>query len=164
MTTSALSIMTSPDLEFHRHFDQHVHRNAASFAGRESPVAHRLHRTGIEAMTESLQQPDFADRAIASDDDLHHHVALHPAGTGLLGVVGLDLVKQRGGRDAAARPKRSAAGAAARSLTNPAALAFTHAGAGPRADTAIGALPAAVRPWGRLFEHARTITRVGRRR
>src|SRR5439155_584153 len=97
------------------HFDDDVDWRAAALGRREPPLANRLRGAVVEPRAEALEHFDVAHRSVAPHDDLEHHFAGDAAPPRLFGVVGLHLAQQARRIDAAARPIRPAADAAARS-------------------------------------------------
>src|SRR5262245_28595340 len=163
-STSAPSMMTSPNLEFHGNFDENVDRHAVPCRRREPPLAHGRRRARVEPVAEALQQPHASHRSVAIDDDLHDDVTFDLARARLFCVVGLHLAEQDGRRDTAPRAIGPAPRAAARPFADATPLAFTDAGAVTRADAAVGSGTTAVVARRRFLEHASAVARVGRNR
>src|SRR5439155_7825894 len=113
---------TSSELELHRHFDDDVDGGAEPARGGEAPLPHRLRGAIVEAAAEPLQDAHVADRTVTAHDDLEHDVSGDPALARVLGVIRLHFAQQPWRLDAAAGTVRSAAGAASRAWTDPAAF------------------------------------------
>src|SRR4051812_1292565 len=162
---SGLLPLRLSNLELHRDFDHHVDGGATTMRGRKAPLADRLHGALVEAIAEALQHAHVADAAVAPHHDLHHDVAFDSALPRLLRVIRLHLAQERRRLDAAARPVRSAAGAAALAFTDTAALAFAEAGTFAGAGATAGSGPPALVLRRGLLQHARVraFVRRGRR-
>src|SRR4051794_4024820 len=101
--TSVVSIQKpSPQLEFHRHFDDDVDRRAVSFRRREAPLAHGLDGALVQTCAQALEQLHRADAAVAPDDDLEHHVAFQVPPASFLRVIRLYFALDGGRRDSGA--------------------------------------------------------------
>ena len=123
----ALRPRPSPQPELDRDFDQHVDRRAEPPRGREPPLTHRVHCALVEPGAQALHDADRPDTTVAPDDDLEHHITREAAPPRILGVVGLDLLQDGRGGDAAARTVRTAAGSAAAAIADARSRAFADA-------------------------------------
>ena len=90
---SPVPAASSSQPELDRDFDEHVDRRAEPARRREAPLPDGVDRALVEPGAEALHDAHGADAAVAPDDDLEHDVAGEAAPARLLGVVGLDLVK-----------------------------------------------------------------------
>jgi hypothetical protein len=89
------------------HLDGHPDGDRLAFlhAGLELPLLHRLDRIRIETV-DCVERPghlDVADGAVREDDDVEADHALDTVSSGLLGVVGVDLLHRLRQRHAVAR-------------------------------------------------------------
>ena len=104
----------------------------SSRSSRNRPAARAIQQREAAQPADHL---DVAHRAIAPHHDLEFDFAFDVRATSLIRVVGFHFAQQAWRLDAAPGPKRSAAGAAARSVADANAITFAKARASPRAGT-----------------------------
>ena len=102
----------------------------------EAPLPYSFDGSLFEPTAQRSLDPDAADTAVASNDDLENHVTLNSLATSLVRVDRPDFPDERGRIDPGSGLIHAAAGASTGARAEPAAAAFANPLTGTRAHAA----------------------------
>ena len=104
-------------------------------SGIEAPLPHGFDGSLIESAAKRASNPDAADTAVASNNNLENHVALNSLTPRVVCIDRPHFLDERGRIDARAGLIHTAASAAAGTCAETAAAAFTNTLPGTRSHT-----------------------------